>query len=105
MNNLILLRYIALSEGASWITLLFFAMPMKYLWHDPIYVKIVGMLHGLLFIALLVYLALTLLEEDIDKRETARIFIASFIPFGTFFTDKNLRDLIAKNNAVGEKIK
>lgn len=102
MNNLKILRFSALTEGASWLTLLFFAMPMKYIWGDPIYVKVVGMIHGLLFIALLVYLTLALSEESIDKREATRIFLASFLPFGTFFTDKGLRDIIAQNNTAPE---
>lgn len=96
MLNLLILRYAALLEGVSWITLLFFAMPMKYMAGDPSYVKVVGMAHGLLFIALMVYIALTWSEKQIDKREAIRIFVASFIPFGTFFTDKSLREIIAQ---------
>ncbi len=99
MNNLNILRFSALAEGTSWLALLFIAMPLKYVWGDPSYVKIVGMTHGLLFIALLVYITLTLTEQQIDKREALKIFIASFIPFGTFFTDKSLRDVIEAHKA------
>ena len=38
-------------EGYSYIILLFIAMPLKYLAGIAIAVKIVGMIHGILFIA------------------------------------------------------
>jgi integral membrane protein len=100
MSKLQWLRYSALSEGLSWLILLFMAMPLKYVWGDPSYVKVIGMAHGVLFIALLALLLQTFMESRIDKKEALKIFIASFIPFGTFFTDKSLRDLIAEENAI-----
>ena len=44
-------RLIALLEGVSYILLLFIAVPIKYLFNDPSYVKLLGMPHGILFIA------------------------------------------------------
>lgn len=99
MNKLQLLRYSALTEGISWSALLFIAMPLKYIWGDPLYVKIIGMTHGILFIALITLLLQTLMEERIDKKEALTVFIASFIPFGTFFTDRSLREIIAQELA------
>jgi integral membrane protein len=96
MSKLQWLRYCALSEGLSWLMLLFIAMPLKYVWGDPTYVKVIGMAHGILFIALIALLLQTFMESRIDKKEALTIFIASFIPFGTFFTDKSLRNSIAK---------
>lgn len=104
MSKLHWLRYSALTEGVSWLLLLFIAMPLKYVWGDPSYVKVVGMGHGLLFIALIALLLQTFMESRIDKKEALKIFIASFIPFGTFFTDKSLRELIAKEEAVRLKV-
>jgi len=100
MNKLQLLRYSALTEGISWSALLFIAMPLKYIWGDPLYVKIIGMTHGILFIALITLLLQTLMEERIDKKEALTVFIASFIPFGTFFTDRSLREIIAQELAI-----
>ena len=99
MSKLQWLRYSALTEGLSWLTLLFFAMPMKYIWGDPSFVRVVGMAHGVLFIALVVLLLQTFMEDRIDKKEALTIFIASFLPFGTFFTDKSLRKFIDKEEA------
>ena len=46
-----LFRITALLEGVSYILLLFIAVPIKYLFDDPSYVKLLGMPHGILFIA------------------------------------------------------
>ena len=100
MSKLKLLRYLALSEGVSWLALLFVAMPIKYVLGDPIYVKYIGMAHGVLFIALLGMLLQTFYEERISQKEAIKIFIASFIPFGTFFTDKSLRKDIEEEDSL-----
>jgi len=97
-----LLRYAALSEGVSWLLLLFVAMPLKYIGGEPIYVKIVGMTHGVLFLGLVGLIASNLMEERLSKKEALRIFIASFIPFGTFITDRSLREEIAALEAAPE---
>ena len=100
MSKLQWLRYSALTEGVSWLTLLFIAMPLKYVWGDPSYVRVVGMAHGVLFILLVTLLLQTFMEARIDKKEALTIFIASFLPFGTFFTDKSLRKVIAEEEAL-----
>jgi integral membrane protein len=105
MSKLQWLRYSALTEGVSWLVLLFFAMPMKYIWGDPSFVKVVGMAHGVLFILLVTLLLQTFMQERIDKREALTIFIASFLPFGTFFTDKSLRETIVQEESINIPVK
>ncbi|MEA3521407.1 MAG: DUF3817 domain-containing protein [Campylobacterota bacterium] len=100
MSKIQWLRYSALTEGVSWLLLLFIAMPLKYVWGDPSYVKVIGMAHGVLFILLIALLLQTFMEERIDKKEALKIFIASFLPFGTFFTDKSLREVITQEEAL-----
>ena len=51
-------RSIALLEGISTIALYFFAMPMKYIAGDPIYVKNIGMAHGILFVLYIIFAVL-----------------------------------------------
>jgi len=102
LSKLHLLRYSALTEGVSWLMLLFIAMPLKYVWGDPSFVKVVGMAHGVLFIALVMLLIQTFIDEEINKKEAIKIFIASFIPFGTFITDKSLREIIQEQNGAKE---
>ena len=104
MSKLQWLRYSALTEGVSWLVLLFFAMPMKYIWGEPSFVRAVGMTHGVLFITLVVLLLQTFMEERIDKKELLTIFFASFLPFGTFFTDKSLRKFISQEESSKVKV-
>lgn len=47
-------RLVALLEGISYILLLFIAVPIKYFGNDPQYVKMLGMPHGLLFVAYII---------------------------------------------------
>ena len=51
-------KWVARAEGISFLVLLFVAMPLKYIWDDPSWVRIVGMAHGVLFVA---YIAWALL--------------------------------------------
>jgi integral membrane protein len=82
------LRIIAFLEGISFLLLLGIAMPLKYLASYPGPVKIVGMAHGVLFIAYVVWLVLAHVEYRWGFGKTVLAFIASLIPFGTFYADK-----------------
>jgi integral membrane protein len=80
--------FVAHAEGVSFLILLFIAMPLKYIFEIPEAVKIVGMLHGLLFVAfgiMLIYLWILLSWSFL---KTLKLFILSFIPFGTFYIRK-----------------
>ena len=52
------LRILGNIEGVSYLLLLGIAMPMKYLLDMPMAVKIVGMAHGVLFLAYCLLLAI-----------------------------------------------
>jgi integral membrane protein len=80
-------------EGISYILLLFIAMPMKYMYGMPLATKIVGMIHGILFIIFMILLLQAAQKHNFQKSDTIKFFIASLLPFGTFFTDKRLREL------------
>jgi len=80
-------RVIAFLEGLSYILLLFVAVPIKYFGDDPSYVKLLGMPHGLLFMAYIV-LAIMLKQELTWNRKTfIVVLVASIIPFGTFYVN------------------
>jgi integral membrane protein len=83
-----LFKYIALLEGISLLLLLFFAMPMKYIYELPIYVKVIGMAHGLLFIAYIALAVMIKIEEKWPIKKFVIICFASIIPFGTFYVEK-----------------
>lgn len=81
-------KIIAFLEGISLLLLLFFAMPMKYIYEQPIFVKTIGMAHGLLFIAYILLAIMLKIEEKWEIRKFGIICIASIIPFGTFYIEK-----------------
>lgn len=82
-------RFVALLEGVSYILLLFIATPIKYLLNEPLYVKLLGMPHGILFIA---YIALAFVHKNDfswNKKQFITVLLASIIPFGTFYIDRH----------------
>jgi integral membrane protein len=72
-------------EGYSYLILVFFAMPLKYIFHIPEYVRPVGTLHGVLFVAFMVLLALMFVKVKMSFKNAALSFLLSLVPFGTFF--------------------
>ena len=81
-------KIIALLEGISLLLLLFFAVPMKHLMHEPVYVRVIGMIHGLLFLAY-VYLAFMVKgERKWNTKQFIIVLLASILPFGTFYMEK-----------------
>ena len=72
-------------EGISYLMLLGFAMPMKYIWDKPEYVRLVGSAHGLLFVLFMVALVYGLSNKAITLKQAALAFLLSLLPFGTFF--------------------
>lgn len=81
-------RIIALLEGVSYILLLFIATPIKYLANDPQYVKLLGMPHGVLFMAYVVFAIYISSDMKWSKKTLGIVLLASIIPFGTFYIDK-----------------
>ena len=79
-----IIRWAALFEGSSLLLLLFVAMPLKYYAEIPEAVKIVGPIHGVLFLSFVVLLFLHAAKRELSLVETLAGFVASLIPFGTF---------------------
>lgn len=80
---------IALIEGWSYIILLAVGMPLKYLLHIDLPLKIIGWAHGVLFIIYCIYLLILLIKKW-SFINCFLSFIASLIPFATFILDKKL---------------
>ncbi len=85
------LRFIGFGEAISWLLLLAFAMPLKYFWHQPIFVKYVGWIHGLLFIGYISLAIFVKQKYNWTNKKLFLAFIAAFLPFGTFIFDKQLK--------------
>ena len=87
MNNNKLLkqfRLAAILEGFSWIALII-TMILKYGFHLSWPNKIVGLIHGLFFLLFCAYILLFLIKEKWSIRTGLVLFIAAFLPFGTFW--------------------
>jgi integral membrane protein len=89
------LRYVALAEGTSFLVLLFVAMPLKYLAGQPLAVRVVGSVHGALFLAFVLALIWVSITRNWPMRRSLLAFVSSIVPFGTFAFDRSLRREIA----------
>ena len=85
-----LLRVVAFLEGVSFLLLLGIAMPLKYVWGMPEWVRAVGMAHGMLFLLFLMMVAVAGSEHDWSPKKYVLALAASITPFGTFWADVKL---------------
>lgn len=83
-------RLLGYLEGISLLVLLFIAMPLKYRFGEPLYVRYVGWLHGLLFIGYVGFLAIVQGERHWPAKKVFWGFLAAVFPFGTFVFDKKV---------------
>lgn len=90
-TNIGRLRIIGMLEGLSLLVLLFVAVPLKHYGADPSLTKIMGPVHGALFL-LYVFNALSvgIALQWSFKTTTWKVLVACLIPFGTFYIDRNI---------------
>lgn len=81
------LRIISIVEALSYLILLGIAMPLKYIWGEPQAVKIVGMLHGVLFCIFCAALLDTMLKQKWNIVPPFWIFMASLVPFAPIWVE------------------
>jgi integral membrane protein len=83
------LRIIAFLEGCSYL-LFAITMPLKYMYDIKGPNKIIGMAHGLLFVLYILLVIKVAVQHKWPLLKTFWAFLASIIPFGTFYADKKL---------------
>jgi integral membrane protein len=91
-NPIPFLRHVAFAEAISFLVLLGVAMPLKYFAGLPIAVKIVGMIHGLLFLLFCFALFRVMKGAKWPVGRGALIFVAALLPFGPFVVDRRMRE-------------
>jgi integral membrane protein len=89
-NPVSTLRSIAFVEGVSFLLLLGIAMPLKYLADLPVAVKIVGWIHGVLFVALCISLLQTMIVARWPMTRAALVFVGALLPFGPFLLNRRM---------------
>ncbi len=90
-NPVSFLRSVGLIEAISFLVLLGIAMPLKYVWGMPLPVRIVGSVHGGLFVLFCFALWRVLMNTSWPFSRAVLVFAASLIPFVPFFIDRRMR--------------
>jgi integral membrane protein len=81
-------RVLGYLEAMSFLGLLFIAMPLKYIWGEPLAVRIVGSVHGGLFVVYI--LAAFVLAEKLNWSLKTLFYscLAAVLPLGTIVFDR-----------------
>jgi integral membrane protein len=82
---------VAIVEGLSLLALLGVAMPLKYLAGLPMATRVVGLVHGLAFLAYAVVMLDAFATKHWPGRTVALGMLAAFLPAGTFVFVSRLR--------------
>lgn len=93
------LHWTGYAEGFSFLVLLLIAMPLKYLFGVPQAVRVVGMAHGVLFIAYVVLVLVTARNHSWPGGLTGQGLLAGLLPAGPFWFDRKLKSLQAQKRA------
>ena len=83
-------RFMGLLEGSSLLILLFLAMPLKYFFGMPEAVRVVGSIHGFLFVSYCLVIAYMTFVVKWPFKYSVIAVIVAFIPFGNFIFDRKL---------------
>ncbi len=85
------LRLFGLLEGTSLVLLVGVAVPLKYLAGNPAGVKIIGPIHGALFVLYVFQTMSVSIEQRWSFRTlTWKVLLACLLPFGTFYIDRKI---------------
>jgi len=77
-------RFMAMLEGSSLLILVFIGLPLKYHFGVVEAVKIIGPIHGTLFLIFVVSLISYAAKGNLSWPKTLLGLLAAFIPFGSF---------------------
>ncbi|MES2503883.1 MAG: DUF3817 domain-containing protein [Myxococcota bacterium] len=75
-------------EGCSFLLLLLFAMPAKYYLQMPIGVRVLGPVHGILFLGYCVAAFTLAVEDGWSLKKHLLAYAAAVVPFGPFLFER-----------------
>ena len=84
------LRLVGFLEGLSLILLVGIAVPLKYVFDDPLMVKALGPIHGFLFLLFVVNTLIVGVAYKWKFSTTGWVLASCMIPFATFYVDKTI---------------
>ena len=85
------LYWIALADGFALLALVLIAVPVKYTLDFPLGVKLLGPIHGGLFISLTLTTLAALSRGILKPRLAALLLFGALIPLGAFYADFKLK--------------
>ncbi|MBK3331563.1 DUF3817 domain-containing protein [Persephonella atlantica] len=92
------LAKISFIEGVSLIVLVFVGMPLKYIFGYEIATKILGSIHGILWLVFLYVLYQVRKEFSLENSFTIKMLIFSVIPFGLIPMERLVNGKINKKD-------
>jgi integral membrane protein len=93
MHALRVLRVVTFAEGTSYLLLVAVFMPLKYIFGMPLFVRIGGSIHGLLFLSFLLALYQAVVDEQCTAKQAAKWLLVSLIPGSLFWLDSQFKQL------------
>jgi integral membrane protein len=95
---------ISMLEGVSLLLLVLVGVPVKYIFQDPLPVKILGPIHGGLFLLYIVMCIPVALDKKWNALTVIKLMVASIIPFGFIYVDRAiLRPELSKESNITEE--
>jgi integral membrane protein len=82
------LSFMTLAEGTTLIALVFIAVPLKYWAGLPIFVKVLGPIHGAFFVWAVSVIITVAVQKHLSPGKAAQVFIAALIPFGGLWSHR-----------------
>ena len=86
-----ILYWLAFSDGIALLALVFIAVPVKYMLDQPLGVKILGPVHGTLFLSLTAATLSALGRGSLRPGLALLLLVGALLPLGAFFADYKLR--------------
>ena len=86
-----LIYRLAFLDGIALLLLVFIAVPLKYLLDLPLGVKILGPIHGTLFLSLMIASLSAVSRGTLRPGLAALLFVGALLPLGAFYADYRLR--------------
>ncbi|WAC02397.1 DUF3817 domain-containing protein [Lacinutrix neustonica] len=93
-------RIIAFLEGISYLLLMLAALYKRMPSGDDAFVKLLGMPHGLLFVAYIALAVFLRATYQWNAKTFVIILLGSLIPFGTFYVDHNYLKPLAEKKGL-----
>lgn len=92
------LRLISFLEGLSCLFLFGIAMPLKYMFDNPVLIPFAGMTHGVLFLAFIVVLLIVCQRQGWSLSVFIFGLVAGFLPFMPFVFERYITKKVASES-------